>query len=154
MRETEVLVTDLADFARVAAEEHGLCVVTTLRDDSTVQASVVNAGVGAHPVSGATGVLFVAAGASRKLTNFRRRPRTTVVARSGWQWVAVEGAVELIGPDDPVAGMSADELRLALRAAFVAAGGTHDDWDEYDRVMAAERRTIVFVAPDRVYSNG
>ena len=77
-----------------------------------------------------------------------------MVARSGWQWAAVEGGVELIGPDDPVAGMSADELRLTLRAAFVAAGGTHDDWDEYDRVMAAERRTIVFVAPDRVYSNG
>jgi len=45
-------------------------------------------------------------------------------------------------------------LRLALRAVFVAAGGTHDDWDEYDRAMAAERRTIVFVSPDRVYSNG
>jgi hypothetical protein len=50
-----------------------------------------------------------------------------------------------VGPDD---------LRLALRAVFVAAGGTHDDWDEYDRAMAAERRTIVFVSPDRVYSNG
>jgi PPOX class probable F420-dependent enzyme len=154
MRETEVVVTDLADFARVAAEERGLCVVTTLRDDSTIQASVVNAGVGDHPVSGAAGVVLVAAGGSRKLANLRRRPRTTVVARSGWQWAAVEGGAELIGPDDPVAGMSADALRLALRAAFVAAGGTHDDWDEYDRVMAAERRAIVFVTPDRVYSNG
>jgi hypothetical protein len=76
------------------------------------------------------------------------------VARSGWQWVAVEGDAELIGPADPVAGVGPEELRLALRAAFTAAGGAHDDWDEYDRVMAAERRTIVFVNPERVYSSG
>ncbi len=34
-----------------------------------------------------------------------------------------------------------------------AAGGTHDDWDTYDRVMAEERRTAVLITPDRVYSN-
>jgi hypothetical protein len=37
---------------------------------------------------------------------------------------------------------------------FKAAGGTHDDWDEYDRVMASERRAAVFIAAQRVYSNG
>lgn len=147
-------MSDLADFARISAEERGLCVVTTLRDNHTIQASVVNAGVFDHPVSGVRGVVFVAAGGSRKLINLRRRPRVTVVARSGWQWVAVEGAAELLGPDDPMAGVGPDDLRLALRHAFEAAGGTHDDWDEYDRVMAAERRAIVFVIPDRVYSNG
>lgn len=36
---------------------------------------------------------------------------------------------------------------------FTAAGGTHDDWDTYDRVMAEERRTVVLVAPHRVYTN-
>ena len=41
-----------------------------------------------------------------------------------------------------------------LSAIFSAAGGTHDDWDEYDRVMAEQRRTVVLVAPTRVYSNG
>jgi len=40
-----------------------------------------------------------------------------------------------------------------LRHVFVAAGGTHDDWDEYDRVMAAERRTAVFVHADRISGN-
>jgi hypothetical protein len=40
-----------------------------------------------------------------------------------------------------------------LRDVFAAAGGTHDDWDEYDRVMAAEGRTAVLVAPDRITSN-
>ena len=147
-------MADLGDFARVGAQDNGLCVVATLRADATIQTSVVNAGVFDHPVSGTRGVGFVAIGGSHKLHNLRARPRATLVARSGWQWVASEGPVELIGPDDPIGGMSPEQLRLALRAAFVAAGGAHDDWDEYDRVMAAERRTIVFVNPDRVYSNG
>jgi PPOX class probable F420-dependent enzyme len=147
-------MADLADFARVGAQDNGLCVVATLRADATIQASVVNAGVLDHPVSGTRGVVFVAIGGSRKLHNLRARPRVTLVARSGWQWVAVEGTAELMGPDDPVAGLGPGELRLALRAAFTAAGGVHDDWDEYDRVMAAERRTIVFVNPERVYSSG
>ena len=42
-------------------------------------------------------------------------------------------------------------LRLLLRAIFTAAGGTHDDWETYDRVMAQERRTAVLMTPDRVY---
>ena len=37
-----------------------------------------------------------------------------------------------------------------LTGRYVAAGGDHDDWDEYDRVMAAERRTAVLVVPRRV----
>jgi len=147
-------MADLSDFASTAAQDGGLCFVSTLRADGTIQASVVNAGVYEHPASGAPGVALVAMGGSRKLANLRARPRVTVVARAGWQWVAAEGDAELIGPDDPIAGIGPEDLRLALRAVFVVAGGTHDDWDEYDRAMAAERRTIVFVKTDRVYSNG
>ena len=44
-------------------------------------------------------------------------------------------------------------LRLLLREVFTAAGGTHDDWDAYDRVMREERRTAVLVTPTRVYGN-
>jgi PPOX class probable F420-dependent enzyme len=147
-------MTDLSDFAAIGARDSGLCVVSTLRADGTIQASVVNAGVYQHPVSGVSGVAFVAMGGSRKLANLRARPRVTVVARANWQWAAVEGDAELIGPDDPIEGVGPEELRLALRAVFVAAGGTHDDWDDYDRAMAEQRRTIVFVEPERVYSNG
>ena len=32
-----------------------------------------------------------------------------------------------------------------------AAGGTHDDWPTYDRVMAEERRAVVMITPERVY---
>jgi hypothetical protein len=61
----------------------------------------------------------------------------------------------LAGPDDPQSFLrDHDDLRLLLRAAFAACGGTHDDWAEYDRTMAEQRRTVVLVAPTRVYSNG
>jgi PPOX class probable F420-dependent enzyme len=146
-------VTDLGDFARLVPAERGLCVVSTLRGDGTIQSSVVNAGVLDHPVTSRPAVGLVALGASRKLANLRRRPRATVVVRAGAQWVAAEGAVQLIGPDDPAPGVDPEGLRLLLRAVFAAAGGTHDDWPTYDRVMAAERRTAVLVDPDRVYSN-
>jgi hypothetical protein len=36
---------------------------------------------------------------------------------------------------------------------FTAAGGVHDDWEEYDRVMAEQRRTAVLVTPHRVYGS-
>jgi PPOX class probable F420-dependent enzyme len=146
-------MTGLDDFTRMAAADSGLCVVTTVRDNATVQASVVNAGVLDHPVSGVAVVGFVARGGSHKLENLRRRPRTTIVAKSGWQWVALEGVTELFGPDDPRPGLDGERLREVLRDVFRAAGGTHDDWDEYDRVMAADRRTVVLVTPERVYSN-
>jgi PPOX class probable F420-dependent enzyme len=147
-------MTDLAEFARVGSLDGGLCVVSTLRQDASIQASVVNAGVLDHPVTGGRVVGFVAAGGSRKLANMRARPRATVVVRAGFQWVAAEGAVTLAGPDDPLPGIDADRLRLLLRETFVAAGGSHDDWETYDSVMAAERRTVVLVTPDRIYSNG
>lgn len=147
-------MAELADFRRVASADRGLCVVATTRADSSIQASLVNAGVVAHPIDGGDVVAFVARGGSRKLANLRARPRTTVVARSGWDWTATEGTAELVGPDDPVAGIDARRLRLLLRQVFAAAGGTHDDWDTYDAVMAAERRVAVLVRPVRVYSNG
>jgi PPOX class probable F420-dependent enzyme len=146
-------VTDLADFARLVAGDHALCVVTTLRKDFTIQASVVNAGVLAHPLGGHQVAAFVASGGSRKLANLRLRPRVTMVLRAGWQWAAVEGAAELAGPDDPLPGIDPERLRVLLREIFTAAGGTHDDWDTYDRVMAAERRAAVLVTPDRIYTN-
>jgi len=144
---------DLSRFAELVPGDHGLCVVSTARPDGTVQSSVVNAGVLDHPLTGAPVVALVARGGSRKLANLRAAPRATLVVRVGWQWAAAEGPAELAGPDDPLPGVDAERLRLLLREIFTAAGGTHDDWPEYDRVMAAERRTAVLVTPDRVYTN-
>lgn len=146
-------MTDLADFARLVPDDHGLCVVSTLREDGSVHSSVVNAGVLPHPVDQHPVVGFVAQGGSRKLDHLRVRPQVNIVVRAGWQWVAAEGPVELAGPDDPLDGVDAEALRLLLQSVFTAAGGTHDDWDTYDRVMAAERRTAVLLTPRRIYSN-
>jgi len=147
-------MASLEDFASLSGQEAGLVVVCTIRKDGTAQASVVNAGVMAHPASGKRGVAFVARGGALKLRHLRRDPRITVVARSGWQWAAVEGTADLAGPDDPHPDVDAEAIPELLRDVFRAAGGTHDDWAEYDRVMASERRTAVFVTPTRVYSNG
>ena len=144
----------MADLDRVrdfVGRDHGLVVVFTSRADGTGQASVVNAGVLPHPTTGDPVVGLVAAGGSRKLVNLRQRPHVTVVFRAGWEWVAVEGPAILCGPDDPLAGVDADGLRVLLRDVFTSAGGTHDDFDEYDRVMAAERRTAVLIPPERIY---
>jgi PPOX class probable F420-dependent enzyme len=146
-------VIDLAPFREVAARDHGLCIVVTLRPDHTPQTSVVNAGVLAHPGSGSPVVGFVARGATRKLIHLRANPTIAVVARAGWQWTTVEGTAQLVGPDDPDPDISDERLRVLLREVFSAAGGTHDDWDAYDRVMREERRTAVLVSPTRVYSN-
>lgn len=142
---------DLDRFRRLVDAEHGLVVVSTSRPDTTIQSSVVNAGVLPHPVSAAEVVGLVARGESVKLRNLRRTPRATVTIRVGWEWQGVEGRTELCGPDDPLEGVDAEGLRQLLRDVFAAAGGTHDDWDEYDRVMAAERRTAVLIHPERVY---
>jgi PPOX class probable F420-dependent enzyme len=142
-------MTDLSAFAELSARDHGLVVLNTLRADGSIQSSVVNAGVMPHPNTGTPVVALVAIGSTRKLRNLRADPRTSVVAHAGWQWLTVEGRAEVIGPDDT----DAESLRVLLRNVFTAAGGTHDDWDTYDRVMREEGRAAVLISPNRVYSN-
>jgi PPOX class probable F420-dependent enzyme len=137
----------------MVAKENGLAGVTVVRADGTPHSSLVNAGVVDHPSTGRPVVGYVTYGPV-KLRNLRERPATSLLWRSGWQWVGVEGSSELIGPDDPADGIDAEGLRLLLRAVFSGAGGTHDDWDTFDRVMREERRTAVLLAPTRVYGNG
>jgi PPOX class probable F420-dependent enzyme len=128
-------------------------VLSTLRRDGSIQASLVNAGVLAHPLTGVQVVGLVARGNTRKLHNLRADPRATVVARAGWQWATVEGTAQILGPDDPHPDLDREALRVLLRSIFEAAGGTHDDWPTYDRVMAEERRAAVLLTPRRTYSN-
>jgi PPOX class probable F420-dependent enzyme len=142
----------LDDVRTIGHQDSFLAVVATLRADGTIQSSVVNAGVLAHPVGGADVVGFITYGKA-KLANLRQRPQITVTFRAGWQWVAVEGLAELIGPDDPHDQIAADGLRLLLRRVFESADGTHDDWDAYDRTMVEQKRTAVLVQPVRIYSN-
>ncbi len=145
-------MTTLQEAASLSSHEQGLVVVSTLRANNTIQSSLVNAGILAHPVTGQNTLAFVASG-TVKLANLRARPQVTATFRNGWQWAAVEGHAELVGPDDPQPWLDAEGLRRLLQAIFTAAGGEHDDWDEYDRVMAEQRRAAVLIRPDRIYSN-
>jgi PPOX class probable F420-dependent enzyme len=146
-------MTDLADFTGLVAREHGLSVVSVARADGSIASSVVNAGVLAHPVTGAPVIGFTTRRGAAKLARLRAAPRASLTVRVGWEWAAAEGPAELAGPDDPMAGIDAERLRVLLREVFTAAGGTHDDWAAYDAVMAREGRAAVLVAPERVYSN-
>lgn len=144
------MAADLAAVEQLAARDNHLAVVATTRADGSVQSSVVNAGVVRHPVAGRPTVAFTTYGRI-KLAHLRARPYTTLTFRAGWSWLTVEGTVEIVGPKDPLDGVDAERLRLLLRDIFAAAGGDHDDWQEYDRVMTREQRAAVLVAPDRVY---
>ncbi len=143
----------LADLRALLEPEQGLGVVCTTRRDGGVQASVVNVGVLRHPRRAEEVAAFVARGGAVKLRHLRRDSRITIVARSGWLWVAVEGRAEIIGPDDVVPDFDSPALPTLLRDVFRAAGGTHDDWGEYDRAMVEDRRAAVLVSPERIYSN-
>jgi hypothetical protein len=144
-------VADLELVNRLAAADHHLAVFTTARLDGTVHASVVNAGIIEDPIDGQQGVGAVVYGASTKLSLLRRSGTAGVVFKSGFEWVAVAGPVRLIGPDDGTEfGL---DVPAVVRSVFQAAGGTHDDWDEFDRIMAEERRCAVFVGAAKITTN-
>lgn len=146
-------MASIDDVRTLVALDHGLASVSIVRPDGSLQSTVVNAGVIPHPVNGQPVAAFVARGGTRKLDHLRRDPRTTLLWRAGWAWATVEGAAELFGPDDPMPGLNDEAMRLLLRQIYEAAGGVHEDWAEYDRVVAAERRVAVLVTPTRIYQN-
>ena len=146
-------MADLDLVRRLAVADHGLAIVSTTRKDGTIQSSLVNAGVLASPVDGSDVVAFVARGGAAKLSHLRRRPYANVVFRAGWEWVSIEGTTMIIGPDDPSPAVEPGAIAQLLRDVFTAAGGTHDDWDEYDRVMHGDRRAAVLVTLGRITSN-
>jgi PPOX class probable F420-dependent enzyme len=148
------LTVDLEPARELATRESGLAVLIARRRDGSPYASVVNAGVLGHPLSGKPVVGFVARGGTRKLPNLRLDPRVTVVFRSGWDWVAVEGDAELVGPKDPLADFEMAELPRLLRQIYASAvGGSPDDWRALGAAMAAEGHTAILVRPTRCYSS-
>ncbi len=145
---------DLTQVRELASRESGLAVVVTYRVNGSAHASVVNAGVLPHPVSGGPVVGFVVRGHAKKLRNLRRDPRATIAFRAGWEWIAVDGRVDLAGPDDPLEGLPPDQLPHLLRSVYAAAvGGSADDWAALDDEMARERHAAALLHPDRVYAN-
>ena len=115
---------------------------------------MINAGVIAHrrlqtadPV-----VAFVSLGAARKLADLRRHAAATVVFRSAWEWTAVEGTTELVGPRDRPPWVSNGELLKLIHAVYAAAaGGQPEESASLDESFEAEGHTVVLLTPTRVY---
>jgi PPOX class probable F420-dependent enzyme len=122
--------------------EHS-AVVTTIGRSGGAQATIVRAG----PYEGQ--MAFVVRGDTAKRRNLARNANCTVLTvQPDWRkFATVEGQAEVRGPENT----DSEELRLLLRAVFAAAGGSHSDWDEYDRVMREEGRVAVLLKPERVY---
>jgi hypothetical protein len=141
------------DLARsICARESGLAVVVACRTDGSAHASVVNAGVVQHPVSGEAVVGFVLQGRGRrKLIYLRQRGIATVVFRSGWDWVSVEGDVDLFGPEDQ-ACMPWPEAATVFHSIYAASvGGSASAWATLDGAIEREGHAAVLVRAERVY---
>ncbi|MDE0846826.1 MAG: pyridoxamine 5'-phosphate oxidase [Actinomycetota bacterium] len=144
---------DLEKVKAYLGKETGLATVSTTQRDGRVLSSVVNCGVSDHPLTGISSVALVSIGKAARITHIRRGSEVTVAIRRGWNWISVTGKAEIVGPDNLPEGMDSEALRVLLREVYQAAGGVHDDFEEYDRAMAAERRVAVFVTPDRILGN-
>lgn len=139
---------NLAVVRELAAAADHFAVLATARQDATVHASLVKAGVLDDPDTGEASVGIVVGGEARKLGHLRASGQATVVFAHGARWVAVDGPVQIVEPDDRT-----ERVGAILRSVFTAAGGTHDDWNEFDRAMADEGRCAVLVAVRRITSN-
>ena len=133
------------DLVRRLSDANHLAVLATTRPDGTVHASIVSAGVLDDP-TGAPAIGVVVAGNARKLDHLRRTGRAAAVFTRGFEWVTAEGPVRVIEADAP-------DVSAWRRQIFTAAGGTHEDWDEFDRVMNEEHRVAVLITPSRVSGN-
>ncbi len=131
------------------ADENGLAVISTTQADGRILSSVTNCGVIKHPANGEAQIAFVSIGSAARFGHICRGAPVTVTIR-GWTWLSVTGRAELIGPEQQPDGCDDDALRRLLREVFHAAGGTHDDLNEYDQAMAEEGRVAVLAAPERI----
>ena len=141
------------DHVRIVAGRDSLAVATTARPDGTVHASVVNAGVLPTPSPGnrASDSSHAAIlGSSPISARAAGRQSSSAMVSTGWQWRKWRVSSGRRPADD----LGPRQLAELLRGIFVAAGGTHEDWDEFDRVMEEEERTAVLVGTDRIRGNG
>ena len=119
-------------------------VLTTFRRNGAAQMSIVTCGLYG------SGVAFTTTDDRAKLLNMNRDPRCSLLVSKSewWGFIVLEGHAEIMSPEDT----DADKLRLALRDVFrVAAGADHPDWDEYDRAMIEQVRSVVIVVPEHIY---
>ena len=146
-------MSDIEIFSNYLLEETGLATVSTTQKDGRVLSSVVNCGMIEHPLIGGTCVAFVSGSNAARLKHIERGSQVTITARRGWAWSSATGPAALIRPECLPENIDAEQMRLLLRDVFHAAGGVHDDLEEYDRAMAQEKRVVICVTPERILGN-
>ena len=138
-------MSDIETFSNYLLEETGLATVSTTQADGRVLSTVVNCGMIKHPLTGSTCVAFVSGGNAARLKHVDRGSQVTVSVRRGWSWSSATGPADLIRSESLPEGINAEEMRLLLREVFHAAGGVHDDLEEYDRAMAEETLSLIHI---------
>ena len=120
-------------------------VVTTVGSSGRAQATVVSAA----PYDGK--IAFVSRGHTMKVRNVRRSGRcaVTLIKLDTRRYITVEGPAAARGWADT----NPEELLSLLRGAYAAAGRDPERWDDFDRSMQDEDRTVVLVTPERVYGS-
>ncbi|MER7458412.1 PPOX class F420-dependent oxidoreductase [Micromonospora sp. NPDC126480] len=122
-----------------------LGVLATLKRDGRPQLSTVLYGF-----DRAAGLIRVSVTDGRaKTANLRRDPRASfhVGSEDGWAYAVVEARAELT----PVAERPDDATVEELVALYRALQGEHPDWDDYRRVMVADRRLVLRLHVERLY---
>jgi PPOX class probable F420-dependent enzyme len=84
-----------------------------------------------------------------KTKNLRRDPRASLYVNgpNGRSYVVLEGKAELT----PVAADEHDDTVEQLVTYYREASGEHPDWDEYRRVMVADKRLLFSMTVDHSY---
>ena len=121
----------------IRRQHHG--VLATTRADGGVQLSPVAVGVDDDGT-----VVISTRETAMKARNLERHPHAAVCVFPdtffGGQWVQVEGPVTV----EHLPGAMEGLVRYYRNVA-----GEHPDWDDYRRAMAAERRVLVRITPER-----
>jgi PPOX class probable F420-dependent enzyme len=120
-------------------------VLTSFRRNGMPQLSIVTV----YPRDGGVGISITE---NRiKFKNLLRDPRCSLLVSHADWWsgfLVFEGKADLThsGNTDP------DALRMARRDIFSATTRRRSaDWDEYDRIAAADKRVAMILRPDHVY---
>lgn len=120
-------------------------VLTTYRRNGEAQMSIVTV----RPHRGAIGVSITEDRA--KFKNLHRNPRCSILVSAADWWsgfIVFDGDAELIwsGNTDP------ETLRMARREVFSATTRRRSaDWDDYDRLVDADRRLALIIHPTHMY---
>jgi PPOX class probable F420-dependent enzyme len=118
--------------------EHENAVLATWRRHGRLQMSPVTVGLDA-----AGRAIISSRETAYKVRNLRRDPRAAlcvfVEAFTG-PWVQIEGTAEVVSGPEAVEPLVDYYRRLA---------GEHPDWDDYRRVMLADRRALIRITIER-----